>query len=88
VISQQDLSQEPPRHWLRSRRTSTPPHRHAAVQVPRRATGSNRLTAVVWTPGLRIAGHHRMGLDCVVRHWRELGQGADEISMVCDRGVT
>jgi hypothetical protein len=47
VISQQDLSQEPP-----------------------------------WRP------RHPMGLDCVIRHWREHGQGADQIRMGCDRGVT
>ena len=39
---------------------------------------------------LRIAGHHRMGLDCFirVRHEREHGQGADKIRMGCDKGVT
>jgi hypothetical protein len=96
VISQQDLSPSlprrrraaaavtavaaagPPRSW-----TATPPlppcYCHRA-----RVPGRCRRDSVA--VGLCIAGSHRPGLDCVIRHWRERAGGGPTIG--CDRGVT
>ena len=80
MISQQDLSPSLPRRRSAAappaaaagpprRAEPPPPDRHAGT--PRRsatAAGPNCRTTVVGTAGLRIAGHHRPGLDCVIRH--------------------